>query len=281
MCVTSGPAEINDTRVLTYVTYGSARHQPVHYSFYQNRASERVPGQGPNCMFLQFPTAHLEAVDGPNHTHDFMRDVTAGLPDLVYVPRMRGATLGGLATRSALGAPVVVEHGDYHLILCSSPSRILEALDQVPPSRRPAHTAQLEALAAWYGEWYPDHSFVLACFNGSANPRHPIAVRYVPNNDDVVFAPGLDGHTGNVPIIGQPIVRDFYVAFAVQGQQLPISFRYQHGGFIIQPDWAPLPNLGVAGFHDNRFDAPNGDYTVAVDSLRQGASGHELVDVLI
>jgi hypothetical protein len=277
MCVTSAPADINNTRVLTYVTYDGSSHQPMHYTFYQNTATNR--SKRPNCMFLQFPTAELEPVVGHEHTRSFLGDITLNLAELEHHPVTRGMSFRGGADRS-IETPRVVQQGDYHLVLCSSPRRILDALEQVPVDRRPMRTLELEALAAWYAEWYADESFVLACFNGSVNPRHPIGVRYVPHNDDVVFAPGLDGHTGGLPIIGQDIVRDFHVAFAVQGLQLPVTFRYTDFLGQVQ-DWAPDPRYGVAGFHDNRFRAPNGDYTVALETLHKGFSGHELVAELI
>lgn len=281
MCVMPFPAEVNDTYVVTYVTYDPIRRQPVHYTFYQNRVSSLQPGG--NFMFLHFPTAELEQVEGPDNTHNFLPDITRNLRTLEPVIKFRTQTMAGEMSRGGLDEPVIWEQGDYSIVVCNNPNLIIDALDGVSADRRPTAPEQLADIrrfAAFFSEWCPDWSFALPCFDGSANPTHPISVRYVPHNDDLVFAPGLDGHDGKLPVIGQDIVRDFRVGFAVQGHQLPVSFRYSDPVFG-PVEWMPDPHMGVAGFHDNRHRAPNGDYNAPLLALLNGLSGPDLLNQLV
>jgi len=131
-------------------------------------------------------------------------------------------------------------------------------------------------LIEWYKEQFSDYAFVLACFNGEVRPRHPIVVEYFPHSDDVLFVPGLDGHTGDLPAIGQPMQRDFRVAFASEAHTLPLNVHYSEQ--IFHERWAPLT---VTGFYDNRPHGENTDYVLPLESIEEGFFGHELLDTLI
>lgn len=268
MCVTSGPAVIHGTR--TYVHATQLDGTPVHVSGYQNVNKSLA---GPNCMFLNFAGQNLKFVRGPELTRSFMDDMTQDLPELVYTPRMRGMSDGGPMSFS-MGVTVEV-YGDYTGIRTDGPADILAALDQVQPDRRPPRTALLEEMIAFYMAFTPHDSFVLACYNGTVKPKHPIVVSYEPHDPNVLTIPGLDAHDGRPPTPGELVSRDFRVAFGIAGTKLPHFTYYDDnvGGY----SWAPS---SVAGFRDNRPQGPNGDYVVTFEDVRRGLTGSELAATL-
>lgn len=269
MCVTANPAIIVGTRTYVYATsLDPEGSQPVHVCGYQNEAQTFGI---PNCMFLNFAGTTLQLVRGPEHTRSFMKDMTVGLPELVYVERSRGGEIFSFSARGI----TVEDYGDYTVILAQGPADILSALDQVPAARRPARTSALEEMIDFYMSFYPEDSFVLACFNGKVKPRHPITVSYQPRDPSVLTIPGLDGHDGKVPTIGAPVYRDFRVAFGVAGEQLPHPVYYRDA--VASKLWAPS---SVAGFVDNRPEGPNGDYVVPVEAVTAGLTGRELAAAL-
>lgn len=261
MCVTIGGARISGTRALCYAVGGR------HIVAYQNVASTTRP----NVMLLNFPGSDIQMVrGGPEKTTRLLADVTADLPDALLP---KAVMFGG---RSRM--PVRVEqYGDsYTVVLAEGPDDIIEALrsDEVPEDRRPTDLAALQAMVGFYRSWYPDDAFVLACFNGRVQPKYPITVSYVPHDPTVLAVPGLDGHDGRLPEPGDPVYRDFSVAFAMHSLQLPHAVGYSDQ---VDEAWAPS---SVAGFRDNRPWGPNGDYVVAVQDLKRGLTGPALVDML-
>ena len=219
-------------------------------------------------MFLNFAGSNLRLVRGPEKTVSFMDDMTAELPELVV---SKGMMRGDYAT---FGISVET-YGDYDVVLASGPGDILSALEQVRPERRPVVTDELRAMTEFYMNWSPTHSFVLACFDGKANPRHPIVVSYKPHDPGVLTIPGLDGHDGRLPVPGAPVYRDFAVAFGVQGVSLPYPVRYKD---TVNDQWAPS---SVTGFRDNRLDGPNGDYVMPIHLIRRGYVGTGLAAALL
>lgn len=264
MCVTTGLAAIDSTRVFTLVTDSIQGGQTVHVTGYQNEATN-LSGV-PNCMLLHFPCFGVpELVDGPQWTTTLMNDITRDLPEVEHHPKTRGMM--------SFGAAEVHKYGDYDIVLAGDPSDITSVIEGVAEDRRPAITKSFEQMIDWYGEHFTDYGFVLGCFNGRVNPRHPIVVSYVPHSDDDVFAPGLDGHDGRLPVIGAPVFRDFKVAFGKTGVDLPI--KVQHNRDAEGAWWAPD---SINGFHDNRFNGPNTDFVVAIDDLSVGLPGADLLN---
>jgi hypothetical protein len=275
MCVTANAAEISNTKTFVHATTlpdGSARH----VCGYQNQADNLVPFSGANCMFLNFAGTDLKLVQGPETTTQLMNDMTRGLLPLYTT---RSASRGGgaffdLATRGS--EAWVEDYGDYTVVLARNADDILDTLSQVPFARRPAVTHQLKLMIDFYGETFPQDSFVLACFDGSVRPKHPIVVSYTPRNPNVLTIPGLDGHDGKRPVVEAPVHRGFKVAFAVEGLTLPRSVDYTD--LDVASSWAPPT---VTGFYDNRPEGPNGDYVIPVEAVRRGLAGKELAEQLI
>lgn len=265
MCVTTGRASIGSTMAFTYAVIDN-RPENWHVSGYQNTARnlERLP----NCMLLHFPGNDLQLVVGPEQTRTMMRDMIGRLPSLDDPGSYE-------SDRGLRGSARMESYGDYDVVLSENPTDILAVLESVRHERRPRVNDRLIQLIDWYRSHFPDHSFVLACFDASVVPKHPIVVEYVPHNDDVMFIPGLEGHHGSPPEIGELVSRDFSVAFGIQGQSQPFSVTY---GDRVDSQWAPSD---VTGFRDNRRSAPNNDYCIPLDSVREGLCGDDLFELNI
>lgn len=223
-----------------------------------------------NTSFVFFVFAyHAGPLEGvPERTTNLMTDITARLTPLASSSRDRDPIFAEPKAQ-------VVEYGDYHVILAERACDILPALDGVPQERRPLWTPQLQALSAFCEVHGNGYGFILGCFDGSVKPTHPIVVGFVPPVFDWLRAPGWDGHDGELPVLGQPMQRDFHVAFGVEGLDLPIKVNYSDD---VDSSWAPA---SVAGFWDNRSDGPNRDYGVGMRTLERGVTGRELAKQLL
>jgi hypothetical protein len=127
-------------------------------------------------------------------------------------------------------------------------------------------------------QFYPEDSFILACFDGEVAPIHPLAVSYDPNDPTQISIPGLDGHEGDIPEIGGRVTRDFTVAVGVEGAQLRHEVNYLDR-FPFTPEWAPK---FVNGFIDNREDEElNGDYAWPIEAVLDNLDGTDLANAQI
>lgn len=275
MCVTSGPAQMGDTQVFTFDPNHNNDHRAHHITAYLNTA---INASGtPNCMLLHFPAQELPelVLDGLNAHTDVMRAVTHGLPRLSDgLPDDNGDW--HLVSRGVETA-VVQAYGDYHVVIANSASDIPQVLNKVPVDRRPPMTTDLENLIGWYDEHFFGYRFLLCCFNGHVRPSHPIVVSWIPDNDDVLFAPGLDGHTGELPRLGEPMPRNFRVAFGLDGVNLPKQVEL-HRPNPANHWWVPE---SVTGFFDDRVSGINSDYVVPRLTIAEGMSGRELLEDLV
>lgn len=264
MCVTLKPAMIGQLSVMTYAIIDNDP-RATHVSAMQVAASNRAPGA--NCMVFHFPGNQLQLVHGPEQTKTFMRDITQNLPEVEM--------------RSQLTAPVtavdprIEDYGDdYTVVLAEHTGEIPDALASVPEDRRPDITERFQMMIAWYEDQFPDYGFVLACFNGDVNPTHPIVVQYHPHSDDVLFAPGLIAHDGNLPKLSSPVDQKSLVAFGVQRVTLQSEVQYADR---VSSDWAPRT---VSGFSLHGTGA-NLDFMVPLLNLEEGFSGEELYADLV
>jgi hypothetical protein len=265
MCVTIDRARITGTEVCVY-----AARPDKHLVAYQNKLV--TANGGPTAMVLNFPGSGLMTVSGPEDTFSLMADITRDLP-LAMTPRM---DRGSFSMRSLGGPPPVsVEaYGDYYVVLAQQPADITAALQSVPDSHRPRDIGKVVDFAGFYMSWAPNQVFMVACTTGRAAPRHPIVVEYQPHDSNVLVAPGLDGHSGGLPVPGDPVHRDFAVAFGIHGVNLPHTINYNDR---VSDAWAPT---SVAGFRDNRPWGINGDYVVSLADLERQLTGPKLVGAL-
>ena len=195
MCVTSGRARLSKTIIYA----GQAQHgeETVHVLGYQNRAETYA---GPNAMVLPFPSR--EAM-GPENVIDTTecKGLLKALAELGK-PHLLGATKGFAA--SASRGVRVFHAGSYTVVMSQTARWIPRALEQVPENRRPTVQA---ALFEAYTQWYPQWPVALCCWDGSVDAE-PLLWWYKPLDATKLFYPGLDSHTGDVPVLGRRVETD-------------------------------------------------------------------------
>lgn len=285
MCISMNPgAEFSSV-----ITAGFQVSHDVHVMAYQNKASSFY---GPNCMLLHVPGENLELVPSQNHG-DFMTSMGEVVPNLL--PSMAlGFGARGLSFAPEAASFRVIQYGAYEVVLADSARTIANALSYVSTDKRPRVN---DELLAWYDENYPDCAFVLACFNNDVEVADsPIIVRYSPFNPDVLYATGLESHTGKPPALGahgEP--RGFKVVFGslladehgnfwrpVDYRPPMIGFPRAGGcGFIEEPmpvSYGELDEIlpeRIVGFNDKHSGA-NEDYVVKINDVLSGVTGADL-----
>jgi hypothetical protein len=259
MCVTPYAAQITATRVYVY-----AASPNRHVLAYQNHAESLVPHG--NCMILDVAGYNLNLVQAATQTRSLMDDVTAGLRKVIEERSF---------TRGAAGVsfePTVQAFGDYDVVIADTIDGMLTVLDRVQPDRRPPLT-KMHDQQRLYRHHRPGHMFIMACFDGTVRPTHPIVVEYTPNDPRVLTAPGLDGHDGTVPRPGDPVITGFKIAFGARGLQLPHVIRYNDE---VSEEWAPA---SVTGYIDNAL-SPNGSYELRLSDLRAVVSPYDVLPMV-
>jgi hypothetical protein len=295
MCISMGPGTVFSG----VVTAGFQLAQNRHAIAYMNHATPdpraRRVSQGANCMLLHVPGL-IERLVPSQDNGDFLKQMGDVVPALTPAMTL-GMTRGGFDPMMASFGFSVVEYGAYEVVLATTASVIGKALKEVSPAKRPTVNPE---LLQWYGDNYPDCAFVLACFNNDVEVAdHPIVLTYEPHNPEVLFAPGLESHTGEPPALGaHEGNRDFKVVFgsllADEGtgnSWRPVEYRPNggdyglRGGFIQCPEPvsygqldAILPNR-VVGFYDEHSGA-NQDYVAEVADVLAGITGKGLFQTM-
>lgn len=269
MCVTLGPAAIENTRVYGHVGTPDPDGNARHYVGYQNV----VPASNePNIMFLNFACmpGTLELIQAATHTRTMMDDITAELRSVNPIYPGRGL--------NTYGGAIIEQYGDYTTVRAENPADIVAVVGRMIESGsfqlNFTSRMQLNNMASYFADYKPGDSFLLMLLNGPVKPKYPVVVSYVPRDPSVITLPGLDGHDGQPPIIGAPVLRNFKVAFGISGVNLVHHVDYQDD--LRNPSWAPS---SVVGFFDNA-SRPNGDYTIPVNAVREGINGRRLAELL-
>jgi hypothetical protein len=254
------------------IAFGGEVNENLHLLGYKNSAQTYA---GPNCMLLHVPTAELTVNSLISTTTDreFMDDMGKRVHSLM--PQTRGMSFRGGG--DFIPKAVVVQYGAYEIVLANSARDIPEALERVSPAKRPAINSE---LLDWYDRHFPLYSFILACFNNTAEEaNHPILVQYTPMDPTTIFVPGLESHSGQPPVLGgRDHARDFKVVFgsrlAEQNSRVP-SVRYTNP---ISPLRSLLPT-SVVGFRDEGFGT-NSDYIARVEDVRRGVNHVPLFETM-
>lgn len=271
MCVSMAPAEFTGA-----IVFAGEVDRDTHILAYQNKAKSLA---GPNCMLLHVPAYTLwpDNLVPTQGTSDFMKGMSMVVPEL----RPSVGTLGGpmRGTDALIGSRGfdVVEYGAYEVVLASSAGNIREALSHVSEAKRPAINQE---LLDWYDTYFPDFSFILACFNSQVEVAdHPIMITYQPQDSNWLFAPGLESHSGKPPTMGaRDHERDFKVVF---GSRLSLdgdgrTWFYGRDNLGMATDL--LPNE-VVGFRDENIGT-NSDYVVDTEHVRLGVTGRKLFSTM-
>ncbi len=252
-------------RLLTYEN-GIRPQEPDPFARFSSRdisSSEKKTLVSPsNAMVLHIPSDDIEILLASHVQLSALSDTLGGvaLPQLstVYNSGMRGGMSGGRI-------PPVVSQGAYDIAVAppdsDSVKRAFESIlsvnpDFVPPEMSPE-------LIDFYKGLYPGMGgvgLVLAGFNPNRGMEsHPIAMSYSQKGEGV-FMPGLEEHSGEVPTVGEPGVRDFRVMAS------PHARFSESEGFGIDPDT-------VVGFHEKRANGRNDDYLIDEDDLGEIFAG--------
>ncbi|CCH34699.1 hypothetical protein ABZ816_29935 [Actinosynnema sp. NPDC047251] len=250
MCVSSGPARFSGTTL-----YGGRCEHPEHGHIevlgYQNTAVNLA--DGPNSMLLHLPATGMTRanfIPVGRHTDVLTRMANAAGPVAV-------AAAGSVAWMDA--EPVeVFEHDVYTIVLAADPTRIPEALHQVPAHQRPTVSP---GLFRFYADAFPRHTIALCCFdNAEAAQAKPLLLWYHPNDPDRIVLPALDSHTGGVPDLDAPVQTAHQVLLGT-----PNGFPVTYGPGMRHKLRTFLPDavIGV----DSYDLLPNGDFAISVADL--------------
>lgn len=193
----------------------------------------------------------------------FMKDLkTAVTPRR---PVMRGSR-GIDFSLSAKSAPIVVkgfDKGTYDVVIAPSASSISKVIRQVSADKRPKSNAKLyKQLDALYPTW----TFVLFCFSEQDAEQAGCAlIKYKPQREDLLYLPGLDGHTGEIGW-GPVDIAHTIVVGSHRLQPGPNTNQVRYSDDVSGHPYLFANVLGkvVTG------QAPQGDFLCKIDEVRQG-----------
>lgn len=260
MCISAKPAVFTGTTVLAHRTTHPEKRFEIDVVAYRNTPQNRA-GQGGNAMLLHFPSRTPMGRENFLDTQScprFLREIeSAAFPERI--------SHGG-GTRSMGKGATVFEHDIYTVVLAQSASDIEAAIGFVPEAKRPAVSRE---LLSFYGESFRGWSLALCCFsNTQPKPAAPLAVWYEPMFPDLLFAPGLDSHTGQPPDLDERVDVDHTVLWShpniFGGMPVRYSEKGTVGGF--------LPTH-VSGSRYRNRTMPNGDFVLDVSGKGELDSG--------
>lgn len=154
-----------------------------------------------NAMLFAVPakpgTMDADSLIPVSDIPNFMKDLKKAVAPR---PNLRRGTLSrGSFSVDAKSAPIVVhgfDKGTYDVVIAPSAKSISSVIKQVSAAKRPKANAklykQLDTL-------YPGWTFVLFCFSEQDAEQAGCALmKYEPLREDLLYLPGLDGHTGEI-----------------------------------------------------------------------------------
>ncbi|WP_367127217.1 hypothetical protein [Saccharothrix sp. HUAS TT1] len=246
---------------------------------YQNQAVNLAAG--PNAMVLHVPAVGVTRENFLSVGRD-----GAVLGRMVEAARAHVAVGGGVASMDWTGGGVeVFEHDIYTVVLASDPTRIPQALEQVPPHKRPRVGAE---LFRFYADVFPGHAIVLCCFdNAEARWARPLMLWYRPTEPDRLVLPALDCHTGDVPDLDALVPVDHWLLFGTDEVGVGWGHEVDYGGKVrhklreFLPDRVIGVRVGGSGSGGEWSEwggvggewgglLPNGDFVLSRDDLVRG-----------
>ncbi len=263
MCVAMAPARFTGTTVYA----GEARRngKVVHVAGYENtvqsltgsrrrwRRGRRPAG---NAMILHFPAVPASMTQANVVDTEACPRILADMVRALAPPV--AAAAAPQASFTPAPAVAVFEHGIYTVALASDARAIPAALDRIPDRRRPALNP---ALFDWYGATFPGWPVALCCFDTTDAARAtPMLWWYEPAYPEVLFAPGIDAHTGATPDLRAEVTVDHWVVFG-SSRGAPVLYRDSVPDEVI----ALLPDR-VAGVRLRRR-MRNADFVIPVDGV--------------
>lgn len=218
-----------------------------------------------NAMILPFPAIPGSMTKANVVDTSLCTDILRRMASAVR-PRYETAVA---ALGAGDGAPIAPQvevfeaAGIYTVVLAQDARDIPAALDQVPPSKRPALNP---ALFDAYAEWYPDWTIALCCFdNNDPKIADPLLWWYEPMFPEQLFLPTLDCHTGDVPDLDAYVKVDHVVA--VGSHVLKGGKDVWYG--VLPDEVAPYIRRNVIGTAFTHMK-PNGDFVCQLADVNAG-----------
>ncbi len=198
----------------------------------------------------------------PNFMKDLKKAVTP------RPPVSRGGLRRGTLSANAKSIPIVVkgfDNGTYDVVIAPSAASISQVIKKVSKAKRPKSNAklykQLDTL-------YPGWTFVLFCFSEQDAEQAGCAlIKYEPLREDLLYLPGLDGHTGEIEWGPVDLAHTIVVS----------SHKLQPGPDVNEVSYS---DADVASKHPYLFTnvlgkvvsgkAPQGDFLCLIDDVRKG-----------
>jgi len=222
MCVTSAPAALSKTRILSFKV-----DENKHFLAYSNSAKNL--SSKANAMILPVPGKVKEA--------DFV-DISAFprfMENLEGMLTPRSRSLGFSASKGIDRSVAHFQSGMYEVFIASGgigtsvagmiqgkKHPVQEALKVLQPSKRPDISKE---LLEWYDKFYPGWDLVVCVFGADKTMEsQPIAFTYrpLPEWKDALFYPAVDSHSGGVPDLHEEVFVDhFLFAPSSRGAAIP------------------------------------------------------------
>ena len=275
MCVSSSPARLENTAILT-----SVNDQNEVLSIYENDAANGNDSQeyrGANSMIFAVPSNinNIELVS--------LKTCPNFLTDLAGFIRNYGSRGLGMGMK---GAVKIIDYDDlYTVVIAENASDIPNIINDSPqiPSNRQIQPNQtlFDFFDAYYKKvfldfyGYTEWSFIIALFNTTSLKRGRVGITYPLPQSNQLFIPGLDCHTGGIPDITNPIDRDHTLIFMlseISGHSVPVNLNNSTFREPIPNDLKKLfPVPGKAIIVDKvGSNHRNGDWMIHINDLKDG-----------
>lgn len=303
MCVSTSEAVFSKTTI--YAGEATREDKLVHVLAYQNTAASlrslsttdpvrsgrfdwkvvqarQIPKTlaAGNAMLLPIPASaqvtRANVID-TSRAPQFLDDIAEAIPSY---SNARGAAKGVTIGAANSKGVDVFKTGIYTVVLVNpgaSEADVIDALEhQVPADMRP--TISNELLRTYLHEWYAGWHLAICCFNNTrAAEATPLVWVYEPLHPDVLFVPGLDSHTGQLPLVNESVYADHTIAVGSRvhkyhppmGANGPYSVTFRNST-LMGSDLANVAPRYVLGRRYNNEKLPNGDWVFLTSEVRNG-----------
>jgi hypothetical protein len=216
MCCSLRPANFTGpgTTVIFSLAWHPNQEQLVHVLVYENTPHNH--SEGPNAMLLHFPALPMgpDNVVDTSNASNIARDAVRAVepPARMFGRHQRDDLIG-----SRVPEAHVFDSGIYTVVLAQDPRAIPDALNRVPPNKRPEPNPE---IFEWYAQWRPNWPVALCCFDSKEAVRaNPMMWWYVPRHVDTAFLPALDAHDGHPPRLDHFVDVNHWAIFGINLRQ--------------------------------------------------------------
>lgn len=246
MCITSGPAFLENT--IIYAGESTDKNgKIIHVLSYKNKAKSLTDKV--NSMILPIPSS--EDLSKQNIVDmSSCKDLLSKYYGLFEV-KTRGFLKGGKEYNLNFE---IVKSGSYTIILAKNAQSIRQAIDILPINERPEiHPDLIQSFQSLYKDW----TLAVCCWSGSIDPE-PITIWYYPKDENRLFIPTMDSHTGGPPDLNSSVRLNH--SFIIGGSVLtdkPVDIS-------LNRDCENLFSKYVLGVVNITAKLPNGDFYVDI-----------------